>query len=102
MKLHRVLRVLILCQIGFLLAWVVATLQLRSSLPPELQRFAIAHKMREPGLANWLGLGSLLLVVIGWVGLWRLWWRARAIYTAGWLVGVASAPFTGAHVHSGP
>ena len=101
-KLHRVLRVLILAEVAFGLLWVVATELLKSSLPPELQRFVQQQKSRELGVDFWLSGCGFLLVVVGWIGLWRLWWRARAVYSAGWLLGVVTTLFKGPRVYPGP
>ena len=52
-------------------------------------------------IASWLAVGSFFLVAVGWVGLWRLWWRARAVYTTGCALGVMCGLFEGPLVYPG-
>ena len=102
-KLHRTLRILVACEITFGLVCAVALLVLERSLPSELRSFVAEQKRTlEWGLVDWLGTSSLITLVVGWIGLWRLWWRARTIYTVGWALGILSSFFTGPHVYLGP
>ena len=102
-SLHRLLRILIACEITFGIAWVVATLMLERSLPPALMGFVQEQrKGLEWGLVDWLGTSCLILFIVGWIGLWRLWWRSRTIYTAAWCLGVLSCFFMGPRVSLGP
>jgi hypothetical protein len=102
MNLKRVLRLSILCEVTCGLAWGVAAFLLRDSLPPELRSFMDQQWKRQGTIASWLGGSSFVVLVVGWIGLWRLWWRARAIYTVGWLLGIVGTLFRGPRVYPGP
>ena len=61
-------------------------------LPIEIQQY-LARSINADltsSQATGLGLGVLVVigVIVGWIGLWRLWRPARLIYTVSWLGGV--------------
>jgi len=102
MNLVRTLRSLILCEIGLSLIGMVVYVASRHSLPPEIQRFLTGHRQRAWSSGDWLLLLSLVLAVFSWIGLWRLWQKGRALYTAATVTGVAGTALIGPYVRSGP
>jgi hypothetical protein len=102
MNLLRTLKVLILCEIGLGLLNMFVYAISKHYLPAELQRFLVEHKRPLWSAGSWLSLIWLVLDILGWVGLWRLWRRGRAFYTAVCGVGAASTALMGPYVHSGP
>lgn len=88
----RLLRRLILAEVVCGLTSVVFDLALEDSLPAEIRRYIARSDQATLSAVQVIGygLGSILLIglMIGWIGLWRLWRPARRIYTICWLLGV--------------
>ena len=61
-------------------------------LPTEIQDYIARSTESDLTLAqaSGLGIGVILIIglIVGWVGLWRLWRPARSIYAICWLAGV--------------
>ena len=88
----RLLRCLILAEVVCGLTSAVLDLALEDRLPAEIRQYIARADETAISTVQWMGygLGIVLLmgVIIGWIGLWRLWRPARRIYTASWLLGM--------------
>jgi hypothetical protein len=47
------------------------------------------------------GVPTFIAMIVAWIGLWRLWRRARAIYLYSWFAGLLLTAFVGPVVFSG-
>ena len=92
MKTFTILRILITAEIFFGVLAIVADLTTQASLPVEFQRYLENDVEADLTISRGLGLGfgllSFLGIIVGWVGMWRLWRPARMIYTVSWILGV--------------
>ena len=102
MRSVRTLKILILCDIGLALLGFGTYALTRHSLPPVLQRFLAENRPPLGSAFSWVALAWLFLVVLSWIGLWRLWRRARALYTTAAGAGAVGTALMGPCVRSGP
>lgn len=87
-----VLRFLVVAEAAFVLMGVVSDLVLEDRLPQEIQQYIARTEAADMTLTQIVGyavgLPLVIGVIIGWIGLWRLWRPARFIYTLCWLLGL--------------
>jgi hypothetical protein len=83
---------LIASEIIFGVLGITAHFAGETKLPIEIQNYIARSSEADLTLAqlSGLGIGIVLItgVIVGWVGLWRLWRPARTIYAVCWLAGV--------------
>ena len=104
MNLRIVLRMLIATEIVLAIALIAFELSFEHRLPSELR--AYLNERSEQWTTNdlgflWAGAPLFLGLVIGWIGLWRLWRPARLIYTLFWLAFLPLGLLSGPSVTSG-
>jgi hypothetical protein len=92
MKHTTILRILIAVEVSLGVLGIAADFALETMLPAPIQDYIAksANSDLTLGQASGLGIGVLLIIglIVGWVGLWKLWRPARTIYTICWLAGV--------------
>ncbi len=105
MNAVKTLRLLIACEALAIALTLAADSLTRGALPASLQAYLAEVEKAElpPGstAVALLAIGAIVTLVVAWIGLWRLWRPARAIYTGAALAAVASVSFTGPVVSSG-
>lgn len=92
MKHIAILRLLIAAEVSLGVLSIAADFTLERNLPTGIQSYIAKSAESDLSLAQaWgLGIGFLLIIglIVGWIGLWRLWRPARTIYTICWLAGI--------------
>jgi hypothetical protein len=100
----KMLRVLIVCEVALIVLTIAVDSATRGALPATLQSYLAEADAATPSatiiVAAVVGLITLVAVGVGWIGLWRLWRPARAIYTTALLTGLGAVLFIGPVVWS--
>ena len=106
MNLVSLLRILIVVEVCLAVLSIALGLLGRSLLPVELQTFEQARAESElslvEGLLIAICLPAIVLMIVSWVGLWRLRSWARTVYTLAWLLGLVAVVFAGPAIASWP
>ena len=92
MRYAKILRLLIAAEILLGVLGIAADFAGETKLPIEIQYYIARSAEADPTFAQLAGLGigvTLIIgLIVGWIGLWRLWRPARTIYAVCWLAGV--------------
>jgi hypothetical protein len=93
MNTKTILRCLIISEIALTLIGVATDIILEKTLPQEIQQYIMRTKEIDLTFMQVLGggIGLLMLIglVVGWIGLWKLWRPARLIYTLCCILGMS-------------
>ena len=105
MNAVKTLRLLIACEALAIALTLGADALTQGALPASLQAYLAEVETIEltPGSTalSLLAIGAIVTLVVAWIGLWRLWRPARAIYTGAAVAAAGTALFTGPVVSSG-
>ena len=103
MPLKTLLRVAILAEVLLGVFGTLLDIALESRLPEPLRNFLATESESWSATDNFMlcvGVPMLMAMIVGWIGLWRLWRPARPIYLCSWLTGLLLTSFTGPVVSS--
>jgi hypothetical protein len=105
MNLVRMLRILVAAEIGLVLANIASAFLLKDSLPEILQQYLMSEAARTSTAFDYLKsaifLPAFVLLISGWIGLWKLKPWARFAYPLSWILSVLSVPMFGPAVMHG-
>lgn len=103
MPLKTLLRVAILGEILLGVSGAVLDIALESALPEPLRNYLAGQTeswTTADSIMLFVGIPMFIVMIVGWIGLWRLWRPARAIYLYSWLAGLLLTAFPGPVVSS--
>lgn len=98
-NLRFVLRALVLADVALLFAIGTAETILEDTLPEPVRAYAANQEL--PTVLVVAASILLLLVVVSWVGLWRLSRWAPLLYVVAWAGLLVAGPFAGPHISTG-
>ncbi len=92
MNMKKVLHLLIIAEIVFASLGIIIDLYLEKTLPQEIQEYIVRSEMAEITYSQFFavifGVLLIILLIVAWIGLWKLWRPARRLYTLCWLCGL--------------
>lgn len=103
LPLKTLLRVAILAEILLGVFSGLLDLALETRLPEPLRKYLAAESeswSTTDSIALFVGIPIAIAAIVGWIGLWRVWRPARAIYLYSSLAALLLAAFTGPVVYS--
>jgi len=96
MKFTKLLRICIIAEIFFIIFEVILELLLENSLPTELLDYIARTDKLDITFSQWLSLGIcvplIALLIVSWIGLFRLWRPSRFLYTLCCVLGLSLYP----------
>jgi hypothetical protein len=104
MPLKIVLRVAILAEIVLAVTSAVWDIAFETRFPEPLRNYLDSEKSDAWSIADnvvlIVGVPTLIAMIVGWIGLWRLWRPARSIYLYSWVAGLLLTALSGPTVFS--